>query len=83
MTFKTIKNIIDTYSYSLIDIINELADTLIQKLINNDTDKYKNMFILSQLRNININILDSGCSDIQLYNIVSIFITTSTSRNFT
>tara|TARA_B110000908_G_scaffold143271_1_gene172116 strand:+ start:144 stop:1037 length:894 start_codon:yes stop_codon:yes gene_type:complete len=74
MTFKTIKNIIDTYSYSLIDIINELADTLIQKLINNDTDKYKNMFILSNLRNININILDSGCSDIQLYNIVSIFI---------
>ena len=73
-SFNIIKNIIDKYKYSLIDIINELTEKIIENLINSDIDKYKNIFILSKLRNININILESGCTDIQIYNIISIFI---------
>jgi replication factor C subunit 3/5 len=73
-SFITIKNLLIKNGYSLINIINELVDIIIQKLIKNKIDKYKSIFILSKLRNVNINILDTGSSDIQIYNIISIFI---------
>lgn len=73
-SFKYIKNIINRYSYYLIDILNELTNLIVKYIINNNIDKYKGIFLLSNMRNVNININESGCSDIQIYNLISIYI---------
>lgn len=73
-SIKTINSIVTKKHYSLSDIITELCYKLTNSIIDKTFEELKGAEILIGLRDIEMNIIVTADTDIQLLNIVSVFV---------
>jgi replication factor C subunit 3/5 len=79
-SLKLTKKLIKSKRYSLLDVINEITYLLIDDTIANNIDKNISINILLKLRDLEMNIIATSYSDIQLCNLVSLFYLSNTNK---
>jgi replication factor C subunit 3/5 len=68
-----VKKIINDKGYSLMDIITEMTHKLIENITNNNVDVERGTHLLIKMRDVEMNIIATSDTDIQLCSLVAIF----------
>lgn len=79
-SLKIIKNLIKNNSYSLTDIIKEMTYKIVSNTINNKLEPKIAQYILSNLKDIEMNVIVTGDTEIQLCNLISVFTLATTNQ---
>lgn len=72
-SIKFTKELINKKHYCLTDILAELTDRISNSIINKEMDQYKGSEIIIDLRDIEMNLIVTTDTDIQLMSIISVF----------
>lgn len=68
-----LEEIVNGECYSLVDIVNEMTHLTVDNIINGNLDQRKGRVILSNLRNIEMNIIATSDTEIQMYSVAAVF----------